>query len=679
MTLPTPQLDDRTFQQIVNEAKSRIAQLCPAWTDHNVSDPGVTLIELFAWMVEMLLYRLNRVPEKSYITFMELMGVRLEAPQPARTDLTFWLNEAARETLVIPTGTEVATKQTSAAEPAITFSADRELQIRPPEIAAYLTSADDGRSFVEHALADDRVHFAQALRSADTGILIFSPQPQVDSDGLYIVFRRDVSGYTLELKLDCVRQAAGIQVQDPPLAWQVWCSGGWRDVEWLDGALDASRAEKIEHSGTNGLNDPGTVTLHLPQGLALHERQGFAGYWVRCIYRKRTTEQKGYGVSPRVRAIEISTIGATVSATQAMTIGVSPDSTSVGEVLGYSDGSPGQRFQLQYHPVLPLGPDEQIQVADGNGGSQVWEHAPHPHFGYSQGKRHFLLDRASGVIQFGPLIREPDGTETQYGEIPPRGSQIRITRYRCGGGARGNLPPGKITEPKRTLAFVRSVTNRRAASGGRDGESLERAKLRAPMTLHAVTRAVTPSDYERLALEADPRGRVVRARCIAPRRAEEGADSPVTLLLVAANRDDSGRLIVAKELDPELHDIVSAYLNDRRLLASKLEIKGPTFRMVSIMARIKARQGADPQTVRQRAEQRLDVFLNPLHGADGSGWPFGRGVYISEIYSLLQATPGMSYVEKLAVRSGEDELVEGVLNIGEHELIAPGDHKIIVA
>lgn len=199
------------------------------------------------------------------------------------------------------------------------------------------------------------------------------------------------------------------------------------------------------------------------------------------------------------------------------------------------------------------------------------------------------------------------------------------------------------------------------------------------MTLHAVTRAVTPSDYERLALEADPRGRVVRARCIAPRRAEEGADSPVTLLLVAANRDDSGRLIVAKELDPELHDIVSAYLNDRRLLASKLEIKGPTFRMVSIMARIKARQGADPQTVRQRAEQRLDVFLNPLHGADGSGWPFGRGVYISEIYSLLQATPGMSYVEKLAVRSGEDELVEGVLNIGEHELIAPGDHKIIVA
>ena len=72
-----------------------IARLCPAWTDHNVSDPGVTLVELFAWMTEMLLYRLNRVPEKSYITFMELMGVKIAPPLPAHTDLTFWLQEAA--------------------------------------------------------------------------------------------------------------------------------------------------------------------------------------------------------------------------------------------------------------------------------------------------------------------------------------------------------------------------------------------------------------------------------------------------------------------------------------------------------------------------------------------------------------------------------------------------------
>ena len=74
MGLPTLNLDDRTFQDIVSEAKKRISASCPEWTDHNVSDPGVTLVELFAWMTEMIIYRLNKVPQKNYIKLMELLG-----------------------------------------------------------------------------------------------------------------------------------------------------------------------------------------------------------------------------------------------------------------------------------------------------------------------------------------------------------------------------------------------------------------------------------------------------------------------------------------------------------------------------------------------------------------------------------------------------------------------------
>ena len=65
MSLPAPKLDDRSFQDLVDEAKRYIQERCPEWTDHNVSDPGVTLIEAFAWMTDLLLYRLNRVPERS--------------------------------------------------------------------------------------------------------------------------------------------------------------------------------------------------------------------------------------------------------------------------------------------------------------------------------------------------------------------------------------------------------------------------------------------------------------------------------------------------------------------------------------------------------------------------------------------------------------------------------------
>ena len=74
--IPTPKLDDRTYADIIAEAVRLIPRYCPEWTDHNVSDPGVTLIELFAWMVEGMLYQLNRVPEKTYITLLELLGER---------------------------------------------------------------------------------------------------------------------------------------------------------------------------------------------------------------------------------------------------------------------------------------------------------------------------------------------------------------------------------------------------------------------------------------------------------------------------------------------------------------------------------------------------------------------------------------------------------------------------
>ena len=84
MALPVPNLDDRRFQDLVDDAKRLVQQKCPEWTDHNVSDPGVTLIETFAWMTDQVLYRLNRVPERNYVKFLELIGVRLFPPTAAR-------------------------------------------------------------------------------------------------------------------------------------------------------------------------------------------------------------------------------------------------------------------------------------------------------------------------------------------------------------------------------------------------------------------------------------------------------------------------------------------------------------------------------------------------------------------------------------------------------------------
>src|SRR5580700_4973213 len=101
MPLPVPNLDDRRFQDLVDDAKRLVMRRCPEWTDHNVSDPGVTLIETFAFMTDQLLYRVNRIPDRLYLAFLNLIGLRMLPPTAARAPLTFWLSAAAATQMTV--------------------------------------------------------------------------------------------------------------------------------------------------------------------------------------------------------------------------------------------------------------------------------------------------------------------------------------------------------------------------------------------------------------------------------------------------------------------------------------------------------------------------------------------------------------------------------------------------
>src|SRR5215208_1633894 len=128
MPLPTVTLDDRHFQDIVDEAKTRIPTYCPEWTDHNVSDPGVALIELFAWMTDLLLYRVNQVPDKLYVKFLELIGIQLDPPRSSPAPVTFYLSAPQEVDVTLPQGTEVATVRTETS-PAIVFTTETDLAV----------------------------------------------------------------------------------------------------------------------------------------------------------------------------------------------------------------------------------------------------------------------------------------------------------------------------------------------------------------------------------------------------------------------------------------------------------------------------------------------------------------------------------------------------------------------
>ncbi|HOG48753.1 MAG TPA: putative baseplate assembly protein, partial [Anaerolineae bacterium] len=262
MSLPTRNLDDRTFQDIVDEAKKRIAASCPAWTDHNVSDPGVTLVELFAWMTEMILYRLNQVPEKHYVKLMELLGLKLREPEPARVEVTFYLSAPQPQGLVIRQGTEAATVRAEG-QPAIIFGTDQDLEVRPPKLIALASGAGE---------AAPRSHNLQHLGVEGFELAAFGAPPRL-GDALYLGFENDLSHHVLGLDLTCPTAVGlGIDPANPPWQWEAW-QGDEREGRWAPAT--------VERDDTGGMNTSGTILLRLPR-LTPHELAGRRACWLRC-------------------------------------------------------------------------------------------------------------------------------------------------------------------------------------------------------------------------------------------------------------------------------------------------------------------------------------------------------------------------------------------------------------
>lgn len=119
MPLRPPNLDDRNFDQLVEGARRLIRQYCPDWTDLTPSDPGMTLVEVFAHITETMLYRLNRLPEKAYVEFLRLIGVKLQPPAAAAVKLSFTLNRPQNHPVEIARGTRITTGRSDAGEPPV--------------------------------------------------------------------------------------------------------------------------------------------------------------------------------------------------------------------------------------------------------------------------------------------------------------------------------------------------------------------------------------------------------------------------------------------------------------------------------------------------------------------------------------------------------------------------------
>ena len=652
MSLQTPNLDDRKFQDIVSEARSKIPLYCPNWTDYNLSDPGITIIELFAWMVDMLLYRLNRVPEKNYIKFMDMIGIRLEPPKPAKVNVTFRLSAPQPEQVTIPQGTEIATVRTETQD-AISFTTDCDFSIVLPSLSYALTAVDDKYTDI-----------LSPLNNPDRTVSVFQEVPQ-ENDALYLGYAEDLASHTLLLSVQSTLEGIGVNPQDPPWSWEYW-----------DGDYEKWSQMLLEEDTTGGLNANGQIIVHIPGSSAMRDVNGMFACWIRCRAIQPRSSQSGYSSSPKVRSIVSESIGCTVPASQSF--------KTTNELLGRSTGKPGQEFQLHNVPVLTLEHGETIEVETENEGEfETWQLVTD--FADSgPDDRHFSIDNITGEINFGPSMKQPAGEERQYGKIPPVDRLIRFSSYRSGGGIIGNVGEGTIKVLKSSIPYIDSVRNFDRARDGTDAETLEMAKLKVPHVLKANTRAVTREDFEYLALQASPK--VARAKGISPGDSTDNNLSPGTMrVLLVPTVTECEKYIPAEQLEVTrtVREEVREYLDERRLLGTRLELGEPKYLYVSIEAYVRIRRGYQKQAS-DDIEKRLYQYINPIcGGADGTGWPFGRGLIPSEIHACLQNIQNVDYIEEVKIypvdpSTGEKQDAVNRINVPYNGLLCSYRHEVIL-
>ncbi|HEX4459533.1 MAG TPA: putative baseplate assembly protein, partial [Polyangia bacterium] len=379
-------------------------------------------------------------------------------------------------------------------------------------------------------------------------------------------------------------------------------------------------------------------------------------YWLRA--RLVTSN---YQVPPQLLTVRTNT----ASVTQAQTI--------LYEILGGSNGQPNQVFTTTGSPILD---GTMVLDVDEGDGFATWTELP-DFFGAGPDDTVYVLDRSTGQVRFG------DGNQ---GRIPVANANdpanVRATSYRVGGGTRGNVAAGAISSLMSSLPGVAAdqIANLFASGGGGDEESLADAQIRAAGTLRTRDRAVTPEDFERLAVES---GDIARAKCLPLHHPQfPGVQVPGVVSVIVVP-DVPGPEPMP---NPVTLASVCRYLDSRRLVTTELYVLPPRYRVVTISAQVIVDDTADLATVQQLIEATIEQYFDPLVGGEdssatvaGSGWPFGGGVYFSQVMRRLLVT-GVKRVASLTLQLDDDVAAPCTdMTLDPDMLLANGNHQISVA
>jgi hypothetical protein len=659
-----PALDDRSFDDLVEELMARIPGHTPEWTNPRLGDPGRTIIELFAWLTDTLLYRANLIPERQRLAFLRLLGAQMRPAVPARTIVNLSLDDDSfKDAVYLQSGATV--------KGPVNFETLSEITVLPVTGEAYykrpLTAAENTKlADVVHGLHEIyQLEGRAAIPYVTTPVF---PKGVADPNGFDVIDlcvdkclwfallapKKEMVGAVIDTlgqnrnggpQFLNIGVAPTIRVAElfedisvPRRVSYVWeiCTG-----RQIGGNPEYVTLDVVEDL-TAGLTRFGVIRLALPA----KDNIG------KLVNNVRTDLRAGLGDRPprledpekdsrlvtwlrlrpteRLESLSLSWVGINA-------VAIDQRETIKGRVIGQSDGTADQEMQLPAQSVEPGSLRLQVEEV---GEYRLWTRIDDLALA-GRDDAVYSLDVEAGTVRFGDGIR---------GRIPDVSKRVRVESMRAGGGGAGNLPPGSLKEisgrdldnktpPK--LKLQQSL----AAEGGEDAETLAQAEQRIPALYRHRDRSVTEEDYKRLAAEA-PGVRVGRVEVLPlfkphQRRSDvPGVVSVMTLPFRSISRAPNPRP------DRPFIERVHAYLNARRPLTTELYVIGCEYIPIALSVGITISEGFGRDTVINEVREALRSFMWPLApgGPDGGGWPLGRAVRDREIEVAVARVSGVNGV-----------------------------------
>lgn len=665
MPIRPPALDDRSFDDLVADLVRRIPAHTPEWTDPRIGDPGRTLIDLFAWLGDTILYRANLIPERQRLSFLRLLGQGMRPAQPA-TGLVQVLNED-------PLHTAATLPDRHPLKGPNPFETLEEMTALPIEGKCYIkrrTNSDESDQFAS-LLPDLQELYGLATRPTayvTTPVFIDgAAEPQgrdlaaetIDST-LWIALLAAQPGDTEILKarealaggssgeraalsvgiapaIDMPAPLAPVGPRAPiPHQWEI-CGPDPSGSTFMPLEVLADRSAGLTAPGTLRLLLPGGDDFGAPKNDVLEKLDAGVGPAPPRIDDPEVAARIVTWIRLRpARRIQPGTLKFAWAGVNAVRIEARK---SLGrQHVGKGTGMSGQEVSLGLTNIEPQ--SLQIEVEEEEG-MVPWRQVADVHMG-GRNERIYSLDPEAGTIRFG------DG---MHGLAPAIGKAIHVAYARTGGGVAGNLPPGTLkaidppppsgggTQPKL------KVNQPLATAGGIDSETLASAEARVPSLLRHGDRAVTRDDWRTLASQTPgvAIGRVEVLERFKPQQRRFNIPGVVSVMVIPARY---GTTAPVPRADRETLERVHAWLDPRRTLGSELYVIAPDYVPIGVSAAIELIDPAQRDLVLAAVKEAIRLHLWPLPpgGSDGTGWTLGRTVDDRLIETAIARVPGIRSV-----------------------------------